>query len=450
MLSRASLGTVLSLTVTALAMTLPAGNVAAQVAPTPGRGQIFVPDSSLVRPEDNGVRAHTNVKLFVPAATPQGRLGPTGSVGPQGGPPFAGYLYNTPASIACVYRLVAAASGCNPNIVTTNPSGGSNAIAVVDAFDTPTAASDLSTFISQFGLAAANFQVIYASTGSCTPGGTAPASSAGSGWDVETMLDVEWAHAVAPAAKLYLVEANSGSLTDLLAAEAVASLCVRANRAGQVSNSWAFTEFYGETAYDSSFTAANVVYFAAAGDIPGVSYPAASPNVIAVGGTTFSYGGSLPGTAAVFQGELPWNDDYIGLGTGGGPSAFEARPAYQNDIATIVASSRGTPDLAAIADPSTGVWIYSTSTCAGWCVAGGTSLASPVVAGIFNTSGFFASSSVAALTDIYSSRNRALHVSDIETGACGTDDEYNPSYMESVTHLSWNWCTGWGSEHGKY
>jgi kumamolisin len=447
---QATLRTGLSLTVAALAMTLPAVNGAAQVAATPSRGQIIIPDSSIVRPEDQGLRAHTNVKLFVPSATPQGRFVPAAGVGPQGGPPFLGFLFNTPASVACAYRLVEASAGCNPNIVTANPRGGSKAIAVVDGYDTPSAASDLNTFISQFGLPAVNFQVIYASTGSCTPGGTPPPNSAGTGWDVETSLDIEWAHAMAPSANLYLVEANSGSLGDLLAAEAVASLCVQANGGGQVSNSWAFTEFSGETFVDSLFTAANVEYFAASGDTPGVSYPAASPNVIGVGGTTFSFGGSLPGEATVFQGELPWNDDFAGLGTGGGPSALESRPAYQNGIAAIVESSRGTPDLAALADPSTGVWIFSTSTCGGWCIAGGTSLATPVVAGIFNAGGLFASSSAAALATVYTQPHRALHLTEIDTGACGIADQYNPSYMERVTHLSWNWCTGWGTEHGRF
>jgi kumamolisin len=455
MLARASLGGVLSLTVAALAITLPAGNGAAQVAATPGDGQMVIPESTVARPEDAGLRAHTNVELFVPAGTPAGSVSPTGGVGPQGGPPFSGNLFNTPASVACAYRLVKVASGCNPNIVTTNPTGGSHAIAIVDAYDTSaTAASDLNTFIGQFGLSAANFQIIYASRGSCTPGGTAPPSSAGTGWDLETALDIEWAHAMAPSANLYLVEANSNSLTDLLAAEAVASQCVQANTAGQVSNGWGGSEFSGETAYDSSFTAANVVYFFAAGDEPGVSYPAASPNVIGVGGTTFSFGGSLPGTmtvtTAVFQGELPWNDDYIGLGTGGGPSAFEARPVYQNGISSIVDASRGTPDLGGIADYVTGVWVYSTTACGGWCIVGGTSVATQVDTGIFNAGGFFPSSSFAALTEIYTLPFRALHVTDIDTGACGVHDQYNPLYIESVTHLSWNWCTGWGTEHGQY
>jgi kumamolisin len=277
-------------------------------------------------------------------------------------------------------------------------------------------------------------------------------SSAGTGWDLETVLDIEWAHAMAPSAQLYLVEANSNSYTDLLAAEAVATNCVQANTAGEVSNSWGGGEFSGEIAYDSSFTGANVVYFFAAGDQPEVSYPAASPNVVGVGGITFSFGGSLPGTmnaatAAVFQGELPWNE--LGqFGTGGGPSAFEARPPYQNRISGIVESSRGTPDIGGIADPYTGVWVYSTTACQGWCIVGGTSVATPIDTAIFNASGFFPSSSVAALTKIYSEPYRVSHLTGIETGACGVHDQYNPAYLESITHLSWNWCTGRGTEHG--
>ena len=437
-------------TMMVFAVSLSPSNGAAQAPSKRGEGKMVIPQSSVVPPQDQALRAHTNVKLFVPADIPPGKFGPQGKVSVQGGPPFPGYLFNTPASVACAYRLVQVEAGCNPNIVTRNPTGGSNAIAVVDAFDTPAAASDLSTFVNQFGLPTANVQVIYAGTGSCTPGGMAPPSSAGTGWDVETALDLQWAHAMAPFAKLYLIEANSDALTDLLAAEAIASKCIQANAAGQVSNSWGFLEFSGEAAFDSSFTAPNVMYLAAAGDNQVVLYPAASPNVISVGGTSFSFGGSLPGNTPVFQGEIPWNDADVGVGTGGGPSAFEARPVYQNSITSIVETSRGTPDLGAIADPLSGVWIYSTSTCSGWCFAGGTSASTPIVAGILNASGFFARSSFAALTSIYSPAYRAVNTTPIDTGACGIANEFNPLYMEGVTQLSWNWCTGWGTLHGRY
>jgi kumamolisin len=448
MSAQAQFGTVLLLAVTAIVA--PAGSGKAQITAVSGSGQMIRPQSSVTTADDIALRVHTDVELFVPASSASASASPAERTSPQSGPPLSGDLFETPASVACVYRLVPVASGCNPNVVNTNPKGGSNAIAIVDAYDTSHAASDLNTFISQFGLPAANFQVIYASTGSCATGGTAPPAGSGTGWDLETVLDIEWAHAMAPSAKLFLVEANSNSTSDMFAAEAVATKCVQANNAGEVSNSWGMAEFLGESAYDSTFTGANVVYLFSAGDQPGVEYPAASPNVVGVGGTTFSRGGSLPGTTGEFQGELPWNDDRAGLGTGGGPSEFETRPAYQNGISGIVDANRGTPDLGGIADPATGVWVYSTSYCGGWCIVGGTSVATPILAGIFNASGFFPSSSFAALTEIYTHRYYRSHVTDIDTGACGTADIYNPRHIKSVTHLSWNWCAGWGTEHGQY
>jgi kumamolisin len=450
MLSRASAGAILTLTMAA-AITLPAGTGKGQVATGSGGGQIVFPLSSVANPADAGVSANTNVEVMVPAGSPTGSMGPQGSTASPPYPPFPGYLFETPASVACAYRFVKPASGCNPNIVTTNPAGGSNAIAIVDAYDTSaTAASDLNTFINQFGLSTANFQVIYQNAGSCVSGGTPPPSSAGTGWDLETALDIEWAHAMAPSAKLYLVEANSNSLANLYAAEAIATQCVQANAAGQVSNSWLASagEYPSELAVDSLFTGAGVMYFFAAGDHPEVYYPAASPNVIGVGGTTFS----RDLTTGDFQGELPWNE--LGqFGTGGGPSAYEARPAYQNAIAAVVESSRGTPDLGAIADPYTGVWIYSTTYCSGWCIVGGTSVATPVVAGISNLTGFFRQSSYAALTEIYANAARGrleTYVTNIDTGACGERANYNPPYIKRTTHISWNWCTGWGTPHGRY
>jgi hypothetical protein len=120
------------------------------------RGQIVSPSSSIAHPEDAGVRVHTTVKLFVPAGgratiTPPS---PLHGVTPEELPPFPGlYSWNTPASLACVYRLVRVQDdSCNPYVVTRIPSAGSRAIAVVDAFDAPNAASDLAAFSAQFGL----------------------------------------------------------------------------------------------------------------------------------------------------------------------------------------------------------------------------------------------------------------------------------------------------------
>jgi len=99
------------------------------------------------------VRAHTNIQIKESPKT----LKEKGQVEAAAyGPPFSVYLYETPASIACVYDLLPGESVCNPNVVVTNPKGGSRAIAIVDAFDDPNAYANLATYSAQFGLAAIN------------------------------------------------------------------------------------------------------------------------------------------------------------------------------------------------------------------------------------------------------------------------------------------------------
>jgi subtilase family serine protease len=309
--------------------------------------------------------------------------------------------------------------------------------------------------------------------------GPKPPSGAGSGWDLQAAADIEWAHAMAPSAKLYLVEANSNSLIDLLNAVGVATKCVQASGGGQVSIGWGTPDFSSETGDDITFTGAEVVYFAAVGDLiappppetgvpyPPVLYPAASPNVIGVGGTTFSRNQ----VTGIYQSQTTWNVNYslIGIlyGTGGGPSANEPRPAYQNGIAKIVGSARGTPDLAALADPNEGFWIYnSTSTSSPgrgtFMALGGTAVATAITAGIANELGLFYPSSKAALTAIHANTGkvRTNHVTGINSGLCGPPGSitpggysggygspYDPSFIEATTGISWDWCSGWGTLH---
>ncbi len=155
-------------------------------------------------------------------------------------------------------------------MVTLNPSGGSRAIAIVDAYDNPNAYVDLQNFSAQFGIAPitpSSFQVVYAPAGGATPGScsgpaTQPPSAAAYGWDVEESLDVQYAHAMAPHARLYLVEAQSNYDTDLYCAVSVASTLVAAAGGGEVSISWGGGEYPGETSVDPVFTTPKVVYFA--------------------------------------------------------------------------------------------------------------------------------------------------------------------------------------------
>jgi subtilase family serine protease len=377
------------------------------------KGMIVVPSSSVERAGDLGKRAHTNIRMFVPAG---------GFRSPRpfaGGPPYSGYFYETPASIGCIYKLTKSVTGCNPNTVTANPTGGSKAIAIVDAYDDPNAASDLANFSTQFGLPAATFQVVYAS-------GTKPPGD--SGWELEESLDIEWAHAMAPSAKIYLVEAASNSFSDLLTAVQVASTDVAVAGGGEVSMSWGGGEFSGETGYDSYFTTSGIVYFASTGDGPGTIYPSVSPDVVAVGGTTLR---TNPSTGA-FKSEAAWVDG------GGGLSFYESRPSYQSVISSIVGSARGVPDVGADADPNTGVWVYDSGN-GGWSVVGGTSVASPTMAGIVNRAGSFAASSNSELTTIYN--NMATDFKDTTTGFCGP-------YMGYSSAKGWDFCTGVGSPKG--
>jgi len=436
-----------------------------EVIPFPPWARFFTPPSGL---ENRTGYAHTNVEVGIP---PRG--GFANVIRPLVvGPPLTGFLIETPASLACVYRLVAVASGCNPNVVTTNVSGGSRAIAVVDAFDYSTAATDLAAFDAQFGVTPAKFTVIFgtgAPSAGCVNGTKPPdASTEPGGWDVEAALDIEMANAMAPSAHIYLVEANSNSFTDLFNAVAVATKCVQLSGSGEVSMSFGGSEFGGEAADDSTFTGADVAYFASAGDSPGVEYPSSSPNVIGVGGTTISRNQ----TTGAFESEVVWNnspDDFIfGLtasppGTGGGPSAFESIPTYQSGISTIVGTARGVPDLAAVADIASGVWVFNTPTFGGFNIVGGTSVASPLVAAIINRSGFVWKNSFAALTNIYALAKAGTlgkYVTDINSGVCGAGataafpnsfgEGFDPAFIESTTGLSWDWCTGWGSLHGSF
>ena len=397
----------------------------AQAQPSYAPGTVYDAPSSVPLPTDAGRAAHTNLKILVIPGTPAaGGAAPQQAPAPQVGPPLAGYHYETPGSIACVYQLVTATvAGCDSNANTKVLATGGNAIAIVDAYDYTTALNDLKVFSSQFGLpppTASNFQVVKV--------GTVPTAK-GTGWDVEESLDIEYAHGLAPKAFIYLVEAQSNSYTNMLAAVDKAASLVAAKGGGEVSMSWGGSEFSGETTYDTHFKLPKVVYFASAGDGPGTLYPAASPFVVAVGGTGFS---RKPSTG-VFQAEVGW------ASTGGGASLYEARPSYQP---SSIGTMRGTPDIAALADPTTGVWVYNTVSAGGWVIVGGTSAAAPIAAAITNSAGTFRTSTAVELGIIYGTLGTTGHGwTDIKLGYCGPYDGY-------LVGTGWDFCTGVGSPLG--
>ncbi|WP_165230083.1 S53 family peptidase [Aquisphaera insulae] len=256
--------------------------------------------------------------------------------------------------------------------------GAGQTIAIVSAYDHPTIGSDLKAFDRIMGLPDPPSFVKYYQK----------ATKVDAGWATETALDVEWAHAMAPAANLVLVEAKSATLKDLFNA---VNFARSLSGVSVVSMSWGTGEFAGETGYDSLFTtpvghiggaglAGGVAFVAASGDDGawgGVSYPSTSPNVLSVGGTSIYLGAD-----GSYASETGWR------WSTGGYSTYEAAPAYQTS--TLVAANlsygvRATPDVAAIGDPASGVSVYSSVRYqgnSGWFAVGGTSAAAPIWAGL--------------------------------------------------------------------
>jgi subtilase family serine protease len=416
-------------------------------------GQVVVPASSRPAPEDLGKKAHTNVRLITPA----------NSANPLFPPPYSGYPYETPASLACVYQLVAPVAGCNPlNAALVVAAGGSKKIAIVDAFDNPEAAADLAYFSDQFGLPfkVNQFQVVWAG-----PYGQPLLDSSG-GWELESSLDVEMAHAMAPGANIYLVESYDNELSNLQLAVQEAINIVQCGNftttplacgasptgAGEVSMSWGAGEWAAETAIDTATFATanskNVVFLASAGDEPGPIYPSTSPFVVSVGGTTISR--SL--VNGNFLNEFAWTDG------GSGRSTVEAEPAFQSSIPAIhaiAAGKRATPDVAAVANPYTGVYVYDTFPMdylyyGNWFIVGGTSAAAPIWAGVLNNSdtaaGVWPVSTQAELSKLYTDSTvpatYAASFNDITYGFCGY-------YMGLRLTANWDQCTGLGSPKTK-
>jgi len=387
------------------------------------KGAVVIPQSSIERPEDVGVRSHTNIMFLGDPRKGKGHQ--------YGGGPGGGY---TPANIEAYYNLPS--------------TGGSQIVAIVDAFDNPNALSDFNFFSNAFGLptessssvtASTNrvFQVVYAS-------GTKPGVDSTGGWELEESLDVQWAHAMAPNAKIVLVEATTNSNANLYAAEDVATNYVDGNglRPKEISNSWGGSESRSETSSDSHFNHTGAAYFASAGDSgTPAQYPSSSPYIISAGGTTIN---SDP--AGNFLSETAWS--WVAAeewGGGGGPSADELRPSFQNAISAIVGTKRGTPDISSCSDPETGVSVYDTYPYEGtpytWWIVGGTSAASPTLAGIANnaatTQGFFPAGSQALLASIYYSLGN-FNFRDIVAGQ-------NQLYYAGP---GWDFCTGVGTPQG--
>ena len=251
--------------------------------------------------------------------------------------------------------------------VTGSLQGAGQTIALVGAYDHPAIEADLGVFSARFGLPACTtangcFQKVYAS-------GVKPVTDAG--WALEAALDVEWAHAIAPKAKILLVESSSSRFSDLLLA---VDLAVQRG-ASVVSMSWGSSEFSFERYFDSHFNVRNVTFVAASGDNgTGAEYPVSAANVVAVGGTKLN----LTDALGSYGSETAWK------GSGGGVSVYEPKPSFQAGFQSK--TKRGVPDVAYDADPSTGFAVYDSESLqnqSGWFQVGGTSAGAPQWAALF-------------------------------------------------------------------
>jgi subtilase family serine protease len=261
-----------------------------------------------------------------------------GMMQPQGG--------ITPAQISVFYGFPASQQGAGQTI------------AIVDAYDDPNIEADLAVFSTQFNLPACTtangcFKKVYSA-------GTQPQED--NDWAGEISLDVEWAHAVAPLAKIILVESPDADQSIFDAVTFAEKL-----KPSVISLSWGGEEFATETSMDSIFSSSTVPIVAASGDSgTGVIYPAASPYVVSVGGTQLTMG-----NYGNYISETVWS------GSGGGVSAYEKEPAFQTTYGIPQATGmRGVPDVAYNASPYVPYNIYD-SLSRGWILVGGTSAAAP-------------------------------------------------------------------------
>ncbi|BCY09093.1 peptidase S8 [Actinoplanes sp. L3-i22] len=304
------------------------------------------------------------------------------------------------------------------------PSGGRGAtVAVVDAYDNPNAESDLATYRSQYGLppcTTANrcFKKVNGR------GQTSPLPIADSFWAAEISLDLDMVSAVCPKCHILLVEADSPEYADMFGAiNTAVSLGAKF-----VSNSWGSPEFSGETSYDSYLDHPGVAITVSTGDGFGAAqYPATSPYVTAVGGTSLN---PSPSTRRGWT-ESAW------MIAESGCSAYEAKPPWQ--AVTTGCAGRAAADVSAVADPMNGVAVYQTYGESGWWIGGGTSAAAPIIAGVYALAGTPGRLDYPASYP-YAHQHGLNDVTSGSNGSCGTP------ICDAGT--GWDGPTGLGTPHG--
>jgi hypothetical protein len=307
----------------------------------------------------------------------------------------------------------------------SSSAGGGQRIYIVDAFDDPSAASDLATYRSQFGLPACTtangcFQKLNQN------GQTSPLPTGDTGWAGEISLDLDMASAICPNCGITLIEANDNGNNLYIAVQ-------RANTLGAkfVSLSWGGPEDGSEASTDATyFKSTGVVYTASTGDSgysAGVIYPSTSNRVVSVGGTSLR-------TASNSRG---WTES-VWSGAGSGCSSDETKPSWQSGISAC--SRRADADVSAVADPNTGVAVYQTYGGSGWAVYGGTSASAPIIASTYALAGTPAAGTNPASVP-YAHTGNLFDVTTGSNGACSPSTLCNGG-------AGWDGPTGLGTPNG--
>jgi Ricin-type beta-trefoil lectin domain/IPT/TIG domain len=337
----------------------------------------------------------------------------------KGANPFVTPSGYGPAQLQSAYSLPSSTAGSGATV------------ALVDAYDDPNAESDLAVYRSQYGLPACTtangcFKKVN-ENGEASP--LPPTEPPGDDWATEESLDIDMVSAACPLCHIDLVEGNTNSFDDLgTAVNAAVAL-----GAQYVSNSYGGGDFSGESSLDIYYNHPGVAITASAGDDGyGVSYPAASPDVVAVGGT------SLNSTGSGYT-ETVWGSSSGGEGTGSGCSGYESKPSWQTDSGC---TDRTDNDVAAVADPNTGVAVYDTYDQGGWLVVGGTSASSPIIASVYALAGVPSSGSYPA--EYVYEQHTSSNINDVTSGADGT---CTPAYL-CTGEVGYDGPTGWGTPNG--
>src|ERR1022692_2891043 len=322
----------------------------------------------------------------------------------------AGFGYG-PSSLQSAYNLPSSTAGSGQTV------------AIIDAYDYPTAAADLATYRSAAGLPACGtgcFSKVN-QNGAASP---LPAAAGSHGGDGEEALDIDMVSAICPLCHIILVEASSASTANLgTAVNSAVSLGAKF-----ISNSYGGSQSSSDTTTDNQYyNHPGVAITASAGDSGfGVEYPAASRYVTAVGGTSLATASNTRGWS-----ETVWS------GSGSGCSAFDAKPTWQTDAGC---ARRTNNDVAAVADPNTGVAVYNTYSQGGWLEVGGTSASSPIIASVFALAG-------TPTAGTYPSSYIYKHTSNLFDVTSGADGSCSPAYL-CTGEVGYDGPTGWGTPDG--